>query len=86
MKIKLKDNHVAILRDEVGDIIGCFKSNENAMYAMEQAVSEHYVCRCSLVTMKDFEQPNDYHSTYLFRLLLEEEEVVELIMTYAPIY
>jgi hypothetical protein len=86
MKIKLKPNFIAILSEENGGIVGCFTSNENAMYAMEQAVRDHYDCECSLSNNKDFEQPLDYEQPYTFLLYLSEGyEYVTLTMTYCPI-
>jgi hypothetical protein len=89
MKIKLKPNHIAVLSEENGGIVGCFTSNNDAKSSMEQAVSEHFDCVCSLSDNRDFEQPLDYEHPYTFCLYLSEDardEYVTLTMTYASIY
>jgi len=89
MKIEIKPKFIAVLREDSGEIVGCFTANVDARQAMEQAVSAHFDCDCSLSDDRDFVQPFDYNQPYTFRLYTSEDatdEYATLTMTYSPIY
>lgn len=89
MKIEIKPQQIAILKENSGEIVGCFTANADARRAMEQAVSEHFDTDCSLSNEQDFVQPFDFEKEYTFILLDwfdTEETHITLTMTYAPIY
>jgi len=88
MKIELLVNSVALLITEETEIVGVFNSNTDARRALEQAVSDHWVCPCTLCDDRDFTAPLDYDQPYLFRLYADgcDDEYVTLRMTYAPVY
>jgi hypothetical protein len=89
MKIEIKPNCIAVLKEDNGEIVGCFTAKMDARQAMEQAASEHFDCVCSLSDDKDFVQPFDYERLYTFRLHASQDatdEYVTLTMTYSPIY
>lgn len=89
MNIILKENHLAVLQTESGEVVALFGSIKDAGTYLEKAVGEHFDCTCSLSTPKDFEQPLDYEQPYTFMLYGEDEDsdtYETLVMTYAPIY
>ena len=89
MKIEIKPNYIAVLREDSGEIVGCFTANADARQAMEQAASAHFDCVCSLSDDRDFVQPFDYEQPYTFRLHISQDatdEYATLTMTYSPIY
>lgn len=89
MNIILKENHLAVLQTESGEVVALFGSTINARFNLEKAVGEHFDCACSLSTPRDFEQPLDYEQPYTFMLYGEDEDsdtYETLVMTYAPIY
>ena len=86
MKIELKKDHIAVLREESGDVVGCFRSNKDAKQTIENAVCEHFsIVGCTLQEERDFIPPRNYWEKYLFHLH-DDEEYVTLIMTYEYIY
>ena len=88
MKIELLKNYVALLINEDNETIGAFNSTPDARLTLEQAVSAHWACPCTLCDDRDFTQPLDYEQPYVFRLYADgcEDEYVTLSMTYAPLY
>ena len=88
MKINLLENSVALLITEDNDIIGVFNSTPDARALLERAVSDHWVCECTLCDDRDFDQPLDYDQPYEFRLYQDgcDDEYVTLRITYAPVY
>jgi hypothetical protein len=89
MNIILKENHLAVLQTESGEVVALFGSTKEARIHLEKAVGEHFDCACSLSTPRDFEQPLDYEQPYTFMLYGEDEDsdIYEtLVMTYAPLY
>lgn len=91
MKIELKNQYVAILKEESGEVVGVFHSTTYANNSMMNAVSLHYdVPMVGMNTDRDFVQPWDYEQPYEFVLYRstghDEDEYVTLTMTFAPIY
>jgi len=91
MDIKLSSNHVAILMEESGEVVGVFNAGKDVKSKLEDAVSRHFdVASVGLCDTRDFNMPFDYEQPYEFILYngdgTEAEEYVTLIMTYAPIY
>ena len=90
MKIELKKDQIAVLREESGDIVGCFMSNNDAKQAIETAVCLHFdIAQCNLADERDFTPPSDYeqpYSVFLYRLSADDDEYVTLTMTYEYIY
>jgi len=88
MKIKLKQDQIAVLKEESGEIVGCFRPNEDAKQAMETAVCLHFdIAGCNLSDERDFTPPLDYEQPYVFHLYTkDEDEYVTLTMTYEYIY
>jgi hypothetical protein len=74
MKIVLKENYVAVLKTEFGEVIGTFYSTELASFAMEKAVSEYFDCACSLTNPQDFDHPLEEERSYTFVLYGETPE------------
>jgi hypothetical protein len=88
MRIKLLAGQVAVLLDsEDNSLIAVLKPNVvkfedgnieesatlDARPALEQAVSEHNCCDCTLVTDVDFDE-SDFAQHYTFRLYNGEDE------------
>lgn len=89
MKIQLKENYVAVLKEESGEVVGVFKNSTYANDSMMTAVGEHFdVAMVGLNTDRDFIQPFDYEQPYDFVLYKDtgEDEYVTLTMTFTPIY
>lgn len=92
MKINLKKNLVAILKEESGEVVGVFKATPYANGAMMAAVANHFdvemVGMNTFDTDRDFNPPLDYEQPYEFVLYKGggEEEYVTLIMTYSFLY
>lgn len=86
MKIELKKDQIAILREEGGEIVGCFMSNNDAKQTMETAVCIHFdIAQCNLEDERDFITFRNYEEKYLFHLN-DDDEYVTLTMTYEYIY
>lgn len=89
MDINLKKNHVAILTEKSGEVVGVFNSGNDVKSKMEDAVSMHFdVASVGLIDPRDFNMPFDYEQPYEFVLYKSsgEDEYVTLVMTYTPIY
>jgi hypothetical protein len=89
MKITLKPDHVAVLSNDNGEIVGCFKPCDYADEKLMQIVGFYYdVDSVALVTYRDFEQPLNYEYPYEFILYHSDgtDEYVTLKMTYEKIY
>lgn len=88
MKIQLKTNHVAVLQEENGEVVGVFKSLIDAKPILEEAVRSHFDYDVTLADNRDFIQPFDYNQPYSFHVHDETEEgyYVTLYLTYAPIH
>lgn len=89
MKITLKKNQVAILKEESGEVVGVFKATPYANDVMMTAVANHFdVEMVGLNTDRDFNPPLDYEQPYEFVLYKAsgEDECVTLIMTYSFLY
>jgi hypothetical protein len=88
MKIELLENSVALLITEEYEIIGVFNNTGDARAMLEQAVSDHWVCPCTLCDDRDFTAPLDDVVLYQFRLYADgcDDEYVTLRMIYAPVY
>lgn len=89
MKITLKKNRVAILKEESGEVVGVFTATPYANDVMMTAVANHFdVEMVGLNTDRDFNPPFDYEQPYEFVLYKGggEEEYVTLIMTYSFLY
>lgn len=88
MKIQLKKNYVAVLKEESGEVVGVFKDTHDAKQVLEQAVAEHFdVATAGLFDNYDFVQPFDYEQPYEFILYTTSgDEYVTLTMTFTKIY
>ena len=89
MKIQLKESHVAVLKEESGEVVAVFNSSNYANDSMMTAVAEHFdVAMVGLNTDRDFVQPFDYEQPYDFVLYKDtgEDECITLTMTFTPIY
>lgn len=88
MKIQIYPNHVAILQEENGEIVGVFKSSLDAKETLENAARSHFDYDVTLTDNRDFIQPWDYNQPYSFHVHDETEEgyYVTLYLTFAPIY
>jgi len=96
MNINLKKNHVAILMEQSGEVVGVFNSGNDVKSKMEEAVASHFdLVSVSLHDARDFNMPFDYEERYEFIVCegnsskgdgVYQDEYITLIMTYSPIY
>jgi len=89
MKIKVFENHVAVL-NHGKEVVGLFKSIEDAVPVIERAVKEHFDCKDVIVSpaLSDFAQPLDFEQSFTAAVYHSEGEIayITLVLTFAPVY